>query len=134
MKTLVMIFMFGLGSLAVSAQGHVIRGGYVHRVPVYVGVHSYAPIYPYYGFWAPMYPYYPSYGYYHPSRLEMKIEDIKTDYKDRIWSARHDENLNGKERKAEVHRLKNERDQAIQDLKLNYYKKPSDYKEQPAGS
>jgi hypothetical protein len=64
----------------------------------------------------------------------MKIEDIKTDYKDRIWSARHDETLNSKERKAEVHRLKNERDQAIQDLKLNYYKKPSDYKEQPSGS
>jgi hypothetical protein len=129
MKTLIMILMLGLGSLTVAAQGHVIvGGGYGHRVPVHAGVRTYAPFYPYYGFWSPgypYYPYYPSYGYSHPSRLEMKVEDIKTDYKDKIWSARHDENLTRQQRKTEVHRLKTERDQAIQDLKLNYYKQPS---------
>lgn len=123
MRNLILILFLGLASLTASAQGHVYRGPYIHRPPVYIGVNSFAPFYPYYGFYAPWY--YPNYNYTRPSKLEMKIEDIKSDYKDRIWSARHDSNLSHQQRKKEIHRLKTERDQAIADLKANYYKNPA---------
>ena len=128
MKTLLLIVALALGAISASAQ-HIIRGGgYVHRPPVIV--RSYAPIYPYMGFYAP-FGYYPGYNYYpgqaysRPSKLDMKIDDIKSDYKDRIWSARHDSSLSHAERRTEVRRLKTERDQAIEDLKMNYYKRPA---------
>ena len=53
--------------------------------------------------------------------MELRIEDIKSDYKDRIWSARHDTNLSKGERKAEIRRLRSERDQAIRDAERNYH-------------
>jgi hypothetical protein len=95
--------------------------------------HYYAPrvivsggFYPYYGLGlGGFYPYglYPrSYAYSRPSKMTMQIEDIKNDYKDKIWSAKHDKSLPRKERKAKVHELKVERDNEINDLKRNYYK------------
>jgi hypothetical protein len=61
-------------------------------------------------------------SYNRPSRLDMKVSDIKADYKDKIKSARHDESISRDERKKIVAQLKSERDKSIHDLKANYYK------------
>jgi len=106
--------------LGASAQGKY-RGHHYYRpstrVIVGVGGGYYPWYYPYnYGYWG--YPY----GYYgRPSRLELKIEDIRADYRDRIWSARHDDKLSRSERKKEIHQLKAERDAAIRDAERNYH-------------
>ena len=99
------------------------------RVSVAVG--GYVPIYPYYGFgYAPFgygYGYPPYYGYshpYRPSKLDLKIEDIKKDYQDKIYSVKHDKTLTGKERRNEVRNLKLERDEAVADARKNYYHAP----------
>jgi hypothetical protein len=86
---------------------------------------GFGPFYPYYSpfYGYPYYPYGPTYGYMaRPSRLELQIQDIRTDYRDKIWSARHDKSLTRDERKKTVHSLKTERDQAIIDAQKNYYK------------
>jgi hypothetical protein len=108
------------GASAQHFVGHGFYGG--SRVIVSGGYYPY----PYYGFgFGPFYPYYP-YGYGYPysgtSRMQMQIENIKRDYKDKIWSARRDTSLTRKERRAKVHELKQERDNAIADVKKNYYK------------
>lgn len=120
MKKLFVILLSMVIVLGASAQGKY--RGHVHyyrpRTRVIVGVGGgYYPWYPYnYGYWGnPM-------GYYNrPSRLELKLEDIRADYKDRIWSARHDDKLSRSERKKEVHRLKAERDATIRDAERNYH-------------
>ena len=83
--------------------------------------------YPYYGIgfgFGPFYPYYPYGNGYNnrPSKMTMQIQDIKNDYNDKIWSAKHDTSLTRKERRMKVHELKVERDNSINDLKRNYYK------------
>jgi hypothetical protein len=134
-KLLIMVMAIGLVS-GVSAQRHgggggFHGGGYIARpviVPSYgygygyglgLGL-GYGIGYPFYGF--PPYGY--NYGNARPSKLTQKIEDIKSDYQDRIYSARNDANLNGKARRQEVRQLKHERDDAINNLKSNYYKSP----------
>lgn len=122
------IILFSLGIVAsASAQRH--WGGGAHYVPrtrVIVGVGAYAPFgyypYGYYGYSPFGYP--PVYREARPSKLDLQIEDIKADYKDRIWSARHDKSLSRAERKNTVHQLKAEREQAIIDAKRDYYKSP----------
>lgn len=112
-------------TLAVSAQhrGRSFGGGHrvgsrVHtRVSVGIG-------YPY--FYYPGYWYDPWYGYGYNRRsssLAMDIADIKDDYKDKIWSARHDKSLSRPERKKEIRRLKTERDKEIRDAERDYYKR-----------
>lgn len=54
--------------------------------------------------------------------MEMKIQDIENDYKDRIASVRADDSLTGKEQREKVRDLKKDRDQAISDYKKKYYK------------
>jgi hypothetical protein len=76
--------------------------------PLYYGT------YPYYG--------YPPYWYHRPTKLDLQIEDIKNDYEEKIWSARHDKTLSGKERRKEVRELKHERDHEIIEAERNYYK------------
>jgi hypothetical protein len=85
--------------------------------------------YPFYG-----YPFYgiPPYGYGYgygsggrQSNLTNQIESIKSDYADKIYSARNSTELNGKERRAEVKKLKQERDETIDNLRNNYYKRPA---------
>ena len=75
--------------------------------------------YPYYS--TPIYPRTPVYS--RPSGLDMEIADIKADYKDRIWSARHDNSLSKSERKSEIRRLKSERDRAMRDAEYNYHRR-----------
>ena len=68
------------------------------------------------------YPHSYSNTYKTSSRLQMKIEDIKSDYKDKIWLAKHDTTLSKDERKKIVQQLKIDREKAVQDTKVNYYK------------
>ncbi len=120
MKKLFVIVLSMVLVLSASAQ-HVYAGRHYYRpgARVIVSYGAYYPgyYYPYdYGYWN-----YRPY-YYRPSKLELQIEDIQSDYKDRIWSVKHDDRLSKKERRAKVHQLKYERDQAIRDAERNYYR------------
>ena len=56
------------------------------------------------------------------SNIKLRIDDIKNDYQDKIWSAKHDNSLSRAQRKKTVHELKHERDEAIIQAKRDYYK------------
>ncbi len=128
-KLMVIVVALGLG-LGASAQrfGHGYGGrGHVYIAPprVSVGI-GYSPFYSPFGYAPYGYPY----GYggtyarpYHPTKLDIQVEDIKNDYNDKIWSAKHDDSLSRKERRRVVHDLKVERAQAVNDAKRDYYKK-----------
>src|SRR5450432_1407570 len=98
---------------------------YVYRPAVGIGLGYYSPYYNPYGLYS--YPY----GFYNPngsatahlSKLQMKEEDIRSDYADRIYSVRHDASLSSKEKRQTVHLLKKQRKQDIRDLVANYHKK-----------
>jgi hypothetical protein len=136
MKKLFVIVLSIMIVTAASAQykggGHYWGGGrYYHphtRVIVGVGAGYYSPYY--------YYPFYPTYGYgyWTPSKLELKIQDIQADYKDRIYSVRHDKSISKSERKAMIRQLKSDRELAIRDAERNYYKSydnsPGAYKDQ----
>jgi hypothetical protein len=119
-----MIVSLGL-AMSVSAQ-KIHRGYHSYRQPrVVVSLGAYGPLYPYYGYGLP-YPYYgyPSpYMYGHrPTRLEMQLQSIRDDYKDRIYSARHDRSLTHRQRREVIRQLKKERDREIENLRSSYYK------------
>ena len=124
-KLLIITFTLAIG-LGAFAQHPGARVGryYYSRPRVSIGI-GYTPLIPYYGLgYGPFYPYPSYYGYAHrPTKLDLTIEDIKNDYQNRIWSARHDDSLTGKARRQKVHELKHERDQAIIDAKKSYYKR-----------
>jgi hypothetical protein len=123
MKRILMIALAATIGLSASAQkfGHGGVRHYAVRPHVVITTGIYSPFYPYYGYYGN--PYYP-FATYHsrPSRLELQIADIKQDYQDKIWSAKHDEGLTRKEKKIKVHELRSERDKAILDAKKDYYK------------
>jgi len=125
-RLLIILLSVGLVAGASAQRVHVGGGGYHYRPRVTVVYGAYAPFYPYYGFgYSPFgYPYYSPYGYGYnrPSKLTLQIEDIKNDYRDKIWSVKHDKSLSKQVRKEKVHELKHERDQLIDDKKRNYYK------------
>lgn len=127
-KLMVIVVALGL-ALGASAQrfGHGFGGGgHVVVVPrVSVGI-GYSPFYSPFGYYPYGYPY--GYGNVYarssrPTKLDLQVQDIKNDYKDKIWSAKHDDSLSRKERRNVVHQLKVERDQAVNDAKRNYYKR-----------
>ncbi|AEV97312.1 hypothetical protein A4D02_16905 [Niastella koreensis] len=131
MKT-VLIAICALGlTLSASAQ-KVVRVAPHPRTHVSVGVglgygYGYG-YYPYSPFYNPWYAYPPGYGYGYgyrsrPTKLDLQIQDINNDYKDKIWSARHDESLSRKQRRQEVHDLKHQRDNDILQAKKDYYKR-----------
>jgi hypothetical protein len=126
MKTVSLILICALGLTFHASAQKVIRAVPRYRTHVAVGVgvggYGYGPWAPYW--YNPWYAYPP--GYYYntrPSKLDLEIQDIQTEYKDRIWAARHDESLSRKERRKEVHDLKIERDKAILQAKKDYYKR-----------
>jgi hypothetical protein len=126
-KLMVIVIALGLALGASAQRGHGFGGGRVYIAPprVSVGI-GYSPFYyspfGYYPFGYP-YGYNNYYGHsYRPTKLQAKIEDIKNDYANKIWSAKHDTSLSRKERRKVVHQLRSERDQAIDDAKRNYYK------------
>ena len=69
------------------------------------------------------FPYYSEPVYSRPSELEMEISDLRADYNDRIWTVRHDKSLSKSERKAEIRRLKSERDRAVRNAEYNYQRR-----------
>jgi hypothetical protein len=128
MKTaLIVICALGL-TLSASAQ-KVVRVAPHPRTHVSVGVgfgggYGYYPYSPYW--YNPWYAYPPGPGYYRssrPTKLDLEIQDINNDYKDKIWSARHDESLSRKQRRQAVHDLKHQRDNEILQAKKDYYKR-----------
>ncbi len=121
MKKLLIVVLSLMIVYSASAQ----RGHYHSHVVVVGG--GYSPYYsPNYGYGLGLgYPYgYPSYGYSaRPTKLDLQIQDIKNDYDDRIWGAKHDPALMHKEKRQEVRQLKHDRDAAIINAKRNYYKR-----------
>jgi hypothetical protein len=106
----------------VTAQRFSHGGGVAFYHPRVIVTGGY---YPYWGMgFGPFYPYGPyDYGYYNrPSKMDLQIQDIKNDYADKIWSAKHDTSLSRRDRRLQVHELKVERDKAIYNLRRNYYK------------
>jgi hypothetical protein len=120
MKTILMLCAAFVITASASAQK---TGSYRYpqsRVHTSIGVGIGSPYY------SPFYRPYPYYGtpiYSRPTRLENEIADIKADYNDRIWSAKHDKFLSKSERKNEIRRLKSERDRAIRDAEYNYHRR-----------
>jgi hypothetical protein len=137
MKKLVVILVaLGLG-FGASAQSK--RSGSTRPLPgkKVVIVRSYPPFSPFYGYGRPYYGYSPFYspfgfgfdnGYRYqnrPTRLDLQIEDIKNEYKDKIWSVRHSDELSRKEKRQKVQELKYSRDKEINETRKNYYKADS---------
>ncbi|RTL60282.1 MAG: hypothetical protein EKK37_05445 [Sphingobacteriales bacterium] len=120
MKKIALIALLGLLVLNVSAQKGS-RGRYYYHPRTYI-VSGWAPYYGY-GYY-PSYWYQPSSQYYNrPSKLDMKLEDIRNDYQDKIRSARHDKSLSRAERKEIIRNLKSERNKELRDTEANYYKR-----------
>ncbi|MEP7278503.1 MAG: hypothetical protein ABI813_07670, partial [Bacteroidota bacterium] len=61
-------------------------------------------------------------GYRGVSKLQVQMEAIRADYRDKIKSARHDKSLERQHRKKIIRGLKSDRDKSLQDAKANYYK------------
>lgn len=119
MKKLMMIAVTVCLAMGVYAQ-HGVAGRRVIIVTPSIGF-GYSPFY-----YSPFgYPYGYPYGYNNirrESKLDRKIADIKADYADKIRSAKSDKSISRDERKEIVRGLKAERDKAVHDTKLNYYK------------
>jgi hypothetical protein len=149
MKKLLLVFGLLLFlATGVSAQRYYHGGGHYYyarpRVSVGIGLGSYYPAYPYYGYspyfgyppygygFGPGYGYGYGYGsgygsgyrYSRPTKLDLQIQDIRNDYNERIYQAKHDKNLKRKERKKLVHELETQRDKAIIQAEKDYYEKP----------
>jgi len=122
MKTILMfclafIITIGASAQKYNSQPNLYPKPRVHTsISVGIGTPYYSP------FYRP-YPYYGTPIYSRPTGLENEIADIKADYNDRIWSAKHDNSLSRSERKSEVRRLKSERDRAIRDAEFNYHRR-----------
>jgi hypothetical protein len=109
-------------TMAVAAQhAHGIVRSRVVVVSSGIGF-GYSPFYSPFGYSPFGYPYGYANGYRVNSKLDRKIEDIRTDYADKIKSAKHDTSISKAERKKIVKDLKADREKDIHDLKANYYK------------
>ena len=119
MKTILIICIALAVTTGAAAQKYG-RHGYSHpvvRTHIGIGI-GYSPLYSPYA-----YPYYGGNIYRRPTRLENEIADIKAEYKDKIWSAKHDKSLSRSERKKEIHDLKVERDKALLDAEYNFHRR-----------
>jgi len=123
MKTILMFCLATVIAATASAQKysrHYPRPRVRTSISVGIGSPYYSP------YSSPFYRPYPYYGtpiYARPTRLEVEIANIKADYNDRIWSARHDKSLSKAERKSEIRMLKSERDRAIRDAEYSYHRR-----------
>jgi len=117
-KILIILIATGFVMTASAAIIHPWNGYYHARPRVIVSTGFYNPYFPYYGFYG-----YPYFNYAErPTRLDLKIEGIQNDYKEKIEAARHDKSVPRKERKENVRQLKHEREDAIIQAKRDYYK------------
>ncbi len=112
-QIMIIVVVMGLTTTLSAQRGHGTGRTRVLVVSPSIGF-GYSPFYysPY-GYSPFGYPYGYNNNYRGTSKLSMKIEDIKTDYSDKIKSARHDKSLNRDERKKIIHQLKAERDNAV---------------------
>lgn len=137
MKNILMVIL-GL-SLALGAAANQPKlatpgkgGGTPTKVVVVRPAFGYG-FYPYrFGYYSPFYspfygynPYYYSpYGYdRRPSKLDLQIEEINSDYRHEIAETRHDKSLAKAERKQKIRDLRHERANSIIDAKKDYYDK-----------
>ena len=118
-KILIMLIATGFAITASAAIIHP-RGGYYDARPrVIVSSGFYSPFFPYYGYGYYGYPYF---GHVtKPTKLDLRIDDIQNDYKEKIEAARHDKTVARKDRKENVRLLKHEREQAIIQAKRDCY-------------
>jgi hypothetical protein len=126
-KLFIVLVSLGL-ALGASAQHFRGGGGYYNGGPrIGVGFGFYAPFYPF-GYPYGYYPYGPyGYGYgngYGNSRLNMQIQDIKSEYKGKIWAVKEDKTLTHKQKRQQIIQLKLQRDETIDQAKRNYYRYP----------
>lgn len=129
MKKISIVLFSVITALSASAQ-KVVVAPRVHAVPhvvYYSRPHFYNPYFsnPYYfgfNYWYGQ----PAYYYHRPTKLEGQIQDTENEYSDRISSVRADDSLTGHEQRVKIRELRHERDQAIDDLKKNYYKQYED--------
>ncbi|HTB51135.1 MAG TPA: hypothetical protein VK718_00050 [Ferruginibacter sp.] len=127
MKKVLIAMLFAAITFSASAQRHFGGGGFYHggggfygpRVSFGIGYPYYAPFY--YPYYYGGYPYYYGGGYRVPGKLELQIQDIKNDYKQRIWDAKHDMGIPRRERRRHVRQLKHDEDQAIINAQRDYY-------------
>jgi hypothetical protein len=124
MKAILMFSLAIVVASAVSAQKYN-RHGYSQprvRSSISIGIgtsfHS-----PYYSPFSRSYPYYGTPVYSRSTRFDNEIADLKAEYNDRIWSARHDKSFSKAERKMEIRRLKSERDRALRDAAYSYHRR-----------
>jgi hypothetical protein len=119
MKKISIVLFSIIMALSASAQKRVV----VHPVvPVGPRIVYYHPYYwhPYFGFnyWYGR----PAYYYNRPTKLEKQVIDIENDYADRITSVRADDSLTHRERRQKIRELRHERNEAVDNLRKNYYK------------
>lgn len=131
----IILLVLTLAAGGASAQ-KVIVGG---RIGGYSHPYYYQPyVRPYYGFGLGLgfgypyygYPYYYNRPYYYRggSGLDREINNIENDFADRIQSARMDNSLTGRERRQEIRHLREQRREAIDNARRNYYKQPYQYR------
>lgn len=123
-KLIAIVLVCGLGYTASAQHGRVgsHRGSH-SRVSIGIGVGS---SYNYgYNRMPGRFNSYPyrSYNYNRPTGLDLQIQDINNEYKDRIWSVKHDKTLSRQQRKDNLRVLRYEREKAIIEARRNYYKR-----------
>lgn len=123
-RILFILIAMGTVFYASAQRGH--KGGHVVRVrpPIVVGGGAFfSPFYsPWRMGWGPGFysPYYPMYSS-RPSKLDMKIEDIKDEYQDLIKATRKDKSIDNKELKQIISDLKKDREEDIKQARKDYY-------------
>lgn len=143
MKKLIGLLLAAGLTTGAFAQSKVIRGNINPRpansktTTVVVVPRGYYPsrgYNPYYGYGYRsygMYPYgyYPGFGfgfapqaeYRQPTKLDLEIEEIRSDFSHEISDVRHDKSLAKSDRKKRIRDLKHERENAIISAKQAYY-------------
>jgi hypothetical protein len=125
MKKLFAILLLSWVALSASAQ-HSMGSHRAVRSHVSIGIGS-----PSYGYGNGYNRYYSpfntfpsrSYNYNRPSQLDLNIQDIENEYRDRIWSVRHDKAISRQQRKENLRALRYEKEKAIIDARRGYYTK-----------
>ena len=120
-KLIAIILVCGIG---VSASAQHSKGGHRSvRSHVSIGIGGGHYGHGYNRFYSPFNTYpYGNYNYNRPTGLDLDIQDIKNDYRDRIRSARLDKSVSRQQRKEIIRSLKFEKEKAIIDARRNYYK------------
>jgi hypothetical protein len=126
-KLLIALVALTLSTGAMAQFHHSYYGGghgfYGPRVGFSVGAGY--PYYPYGYYGAPYYgyPYYYGNNGGYESKLDLKIDEIKSKYRYKISLVKHDKALTHAQKKTEKKELKYEREQAIIGAKQDYYNK-----------